>query len=68
MRCPFVLRNINAEVFMTESYLLDKTQERKIGETTFIVSSFVRSDNSPDFLDILNDLIKKKLETNTLKN
>ena len=43
-------------------FLLDKTQKRKIGDTTYVVSSFLRTDNAPGFLDVLSNLAKEDLQ------
>lgn len=44
------------------SYSLDKTQKRKIGDTTYVVSSFLRTDKAPGFLDIVRNLAKENLQ------
>ena len=43
-------------------YLLDKTQRQKIGDTTFVVSSFLRTEKAPAFLDIVGNLAKEDMQ------
>ena len=43
------------------TYLLDKTKTEKIGETRFIVSSFIKADSPISFLSILKKLIEAEL-------
>ena len=45
-----------------EKYLLDQTGQQKIGRTTYIVSSFLRAEKSPAFMDILGALLKQELK------
>jgi len=42
-------------------YTLDKTNTYKIGKSTFIVSSFLKSDSPTTFLEILKKLIEHEL-------
>ena len=44
-----------------KNYKLDKTSTYKIGKSTFIVSSFLRTDGSPTFLETLQRLINQEL-------
>jgi hypothetical protein len=44
------------------SYALDKTKKQKIGDTTYLVSSFLRQGKYPAFLDILGGLLKRELQ------
>ncbi len=44
-------------------FLLDKTQKQKIGDTTFVVSSFLRTGQAPAFLDIVGNLAKENMQT-----
>jgi len=45
----------------TEKYSLDRTGKQKIGNTTFTVSSFLRTGQAPAYLDIINNLVKEEL-------
>jgi len=49
------------------NYLLDKTIKRKIGDTTYVVSSFLRTDKAPAFLDIVGNLAKDELQIKQTK-
>ena len=48
-------------------YTLDKTQKQKIGDTTYVVSSFLRTDKAPAFLDIVGNLAKDDLQIKPIK-
>ena len=42
-------------------YSLDKTKAQKIGKTTFIVSSFFKTNNTITFLSILKKLVETEM-------
>ena len=42
--------------------VLDKTETRKVGKTTYTVSSFLRADSPMTFLEVLKRLIRKDLD------
>ena len=44
-----------------KNYKLDKTNIYKIGKTSYIVSSFLKSDSPTTFLGILKKLIEHEL-------
>jgi len=48
-------------------FLLDKTEKKKIGDTTYVVSSFLRTGKSPAFLDILSNHAKEDLQIKQVK-
>ena len=48
-------------------FLLDKTEKKKIGDTIYVVSSFLRTGHSPAFLDILSNHAKEDLRMNQAK-
>ena len=53
-----------SKVLSDNHFQLDKTEKRKIGDTTYIVSSFLRTDKAPAFLDVLSNLAKEDLQIN----
>ena len=44
-----------------KNYKLDKINTYKIGKISYIVSSFLRADRSPTFLETLQRLINQEL-------
>lgn len=42
-------------------FQFDKIQHKKIGDTTYVVSSFLRTGKAPAFLDIVGNLAKDDL-------
>ena len=44
-----------------KTFLLNKTKTRKVGKTTFVVSSFFKADGSVTFIKILKRLIETEL-------
>lgn len=46
----------------TTDYALDKVKKQKIGDTTFVISSFIRTEKAPAFLDILSELLEQELK------
>lgn len=48
-------------------YQLDKTEKKKIGDTTYVVSSFLRTGKAPAFLDILSNHAKDDMQIKQAK-
>jgi len=55
------------QVLSDNHFLLDKTEKKKIGDTTFVVSSFLRTGQAPAFLDILSNHAKEDLRIKQAK-
>jgi hypothetical protein len=55
------------QVLPDNHYQLDKTKKQKIGDTTYVVSSFLRSGKGPAFLDILSIHAKEDLRIKQTK-
>lgn len=47
---------------LKDNYLLDKTGERKVGNNTYVVSSFLRVGDAPTFLDVVEKSVKRELQ------
>ena len=47
---------------MEQDYKKDTTIKRKIGDTTYIVSSFLRTGKYPNFLELLNKVLTQELQ------
>ena len=55
------------QVLNDNHFLLDKTEKKKIGDTTYIVSSFLRTGKAPAFLDILSNHAKDDMQMKKAK-
>ena len=47
---------------MEQNFKQDTTEKRKIGDTTYIVSSFLRTGKYPNFLDLFNKLLNREIQ------